>query len=54
MTGRLKIVIADESPFFRSIEKQFLQNSPAEILEATNSDELLTLLREEKPSLISL
>ncbi len=54
MSERLKIMIADESPFFRSIEKQFLQNSPAEILEAKNSDELLTLLREEKPNLVYL
>ncbi len=54
MSERLKIVIADESPFFRSIEKQFLQNSPAEILEVTDSDQLLTLLREETPSLIYL
>jgi len=54
MSESLKIVIADESPFFRSIEKQFLQNSPAEIVEAKDSDELLTLLREERPGLIYL
>lgn len=54
MSERLKILIADESPFFRSIEKQFLQNSPAEILEVKDSDELLSRLRDEKPSLIYL
>jgi CheY-like chemotaxis protein len=47
-------MIVDESPFFRTIEKQFLQNTPAEVLEAKSSDALFEMLRVQKPGLVYL
>ncbi len=48
------ILLADDSPFFRTIERQFLQNTPAEIIEASDSEEVFTALRGKSPDLIFL
>jgi CheY-like chemotaxis protein len=52
MTQGLKILIVDSSRFFRSIERQFLAKTPAEILEAESAEEALVIWRESTPELI--
>ena len=47
-----RILLADDSRFFRTIERQFLQKTPAELDEATSSDELLTKARSSTTDLI--
>lgn len=46
------ILLVEESRFFLTIEKQFLRNVPAEILEATTAAEALSLCRDRAPHLI--
>lgn len=48
------ILLADESPFFRTMEKQFLRNAPVTVLEAQSSAEVLALCRQRPPQLIFL
>jgi len=50
----LKILLLDSSKFFRTIEKQFLSKTPAEILESGSGEEGLTLCKEQKPDLLFL
>jgi CheY-like chemotaxis protein len=50
----LRIMLADDSRFFRSIERQFLQKTPAQVVEAVNSDDLFAQLTTEKPQLLFL
>lgn len=50
----LRILIADDSRFFRTIERQFLQKTPAQVAEAVDSDDLFAQLRSEKPQLLFL
>ena len=52
MSQSLKILIVDSSRFFRSIERQFLSKTPAEILEAESAEEALKVWQEHKPELI--
>ena len=52
MAQGLKILIVDGSRFFRSIEKQFLSKTPAEILEAESGEEALTLWKDQTPELL--
>lgn len=52
MAQGMKILIVDGSRFFRSIEKQFLSKTPAEILEAESGEEALTVWKEQKPELV--
>jgi CheY-like chemotaxis protein len=52
MAQGLKILIVDNSRFFRSIERQFLSKTPAEILEAESVEEALKIWKEHKPELI--
>lgn len=52
MAHGLKILIVDGSRFFRSIEKQFLAKTPAEIIEAETGAEALTVWKEHQPALI--
>lgn len=49
-----KILLADESRFFLTIEKQFLRNIPVTLLEAQSAVQALALCRAEKPQLIYL
>jgi DNA-binding response OmpR family regulator len=51
MIQGLKILIIDSSRFFRSIERQFLSKTPAEILEASSAEEAITLWKEQTPEL---
>lgn len=50
----LRIMLADDSRFFRSIERQFLQKTPAQVVEVADSDELFVQLAAEKPQLLFL
>ncbi len=52
MAQGLKILIVDGSRFFRSIEKQFLSKTPAEILEAESGEEALKVWKEHTPELV--
>ena len=52
MKNKLSILLADDSRFFRAIESQFLQKTPAEILEADDCDTALTIVRNERPDLV--
>ena len=47
-----RILLADDSKFFRTIERQFLQKTPAELDEVTSSDELLAKVRKNCPDLV--
>jgi two-component system, OmpR family, alkaline phosphatase synthesis response regulator PhoP len=47
-----RILLADDSKFFRTIERQFLQKTPAELAEVASSDELMTTLRKSPPHLL--
>jgi len=52
MTGSATILLADDSRFFLTIEKQFLRNTPATLLEAQSAAEVFDLCRSRKPDLI--
>jgi len=52
--SKLSILLADDSRFFRAIESQFLQKTPAEILEADDCDTALAMVRNERPDLVYL
>lgn len=47
-----RILLADDSKFFRTIERQFLQKTPAELSEVASSDELLDRVRKDCPDLV--
>lgn len=50
----LRILIADDSRFFRTVERQFLQKTPAHVVESGDSDDLFAKLKAEKPQLLFL
>ena len=50
----LNILLADDSKFFRTIERQFLQKTPAQVHEASDSDDLFAQLAAAKPQLLFL
>ncbi len=50
----LKILLVDSSKFFRTIEKQFLSKTPAQILEAESGEAGLAACRSAKPNLVYL
>lgn len=52
MNKKQRILLADSSRFFRTIETKFLQKTPIEVLEAGDEQEVLSLLRAENPDLI--
>jgi CheY-like chemotaxis protein/Tfp pilus assembly protein PilZ len=52
MSRKLRILLADDSRFFRAIERQFLQKNPVEILEANSCESALACIREESPDLV--
>jgi len=52
MGEKLRILLADDSMFFRAIESKFLQREPVELLEARNCAEVHSLIRNEQPALI--
>ncbi len=47
-----RILLADDSKFFRTIERQFLQKTPAELDEVASSDELLGKIHKNCPDLV--
>lgn len=52
MSKKLRVLLADDSRFFRAIESQFLQKTPVDIIEADSSALALSMVRNEKPSLV--
>ena len=52
MSSKLRILLADDSRFFRSIEGQFLKKTPVEIIEAEDCNTALSAVRNEKPDLV--
>jgi len=52
MSANLRILLADDSMFFRAIESKFLQKAPVEILEARNCQEVHSIIRSQRPDLL--
>lgn len=52
MSRKIRILLADDSRFFRAIEGQFLQKTPVEIIEADNCESAIEIIRKEKPDLV--
>lgn len=52
MPTPLCILLVDDSPFFLSLERQFLRNTPASLLEARSAGEAVALAFDHRPSLI--
>ncbi len=52
MNLKPKILLVEDSQFFMTIEKQFLAKTPAILLEAVNSQQVLDICREQSPQLI--
>ncbi|MCM2263575.1 MAG: response regulator [Desulfuromonadales bacterium] len=52
MPTPLCILLVDDSPFFLNLERQFLRNTPASLLEAKSAGEALALARSHRPSLV--
>jgi len=52
MNKKQRILLADSSRFFRTIETKFLQKTPIEVLEASDEQDVLSLVRNEGPDLI--
>jgi uncharacterized protein (TIGR02266 family) len=52
--SQVKILLADESRFFLTIEKQFLRNIPVTLLETQSASQTMTFCRTEQPQLIYL
>ena len=52
MPTPLCILLVDDSPFFLNLERQFLRNTPATLLEAEDAGQALALVREYRPSLV--
>lgn len=48
----LSILLVDDNRFFLTLEKQFLQKTPATIIEATSAEEALMFCRQQRPDLI--
>lgn len=51
MSKKLRVLLADDSRFFRAIEGQFLKNTPTEIIEADDCALALSMIRNERPDL---
>jgi len=54
MSGKLRIVLADDSRFFRAIEAQFLRKIPVEIFETGSCEETMAVVRDKSPDLVYL
>lgn len=52
MPTPLCILLVDDSPFFLNLERQFLRQTPASLLEAKSAGEALALARSHRPSLV--
>jgi len=52
MSTPATILLVDDSRFFLTIEKQFLRNTPATVLEAQNAGQVFDLCQRQKPDLI--
>jgi CheY-like chemotaxis protein len=52
MSKKLRVLLADDSRFFRAIESQFLQKTPVDIIEADDCALALSMVRNEKPDLV--
>lgn len=52
--SQAKVLLADESRFFLTIEKQFLRNIPVTLLESQSASQTLSFCRTERPHLIYL
>lgn len=54
MNRRPKILLADDADFFIDLEKNYLKQTPADILVTDNGQDALRIARSELPSLIYL
>lgn len=52
MNHKIRVLLADDSRFFRAIESKFLQKNPIEIVEAGDCRTALDLIRKEQPDLV--
>lgn len=52
MNEKMRILLADDSMFFRAIESKFLQKTPVDVLEARDCAEVLDIVRNKKPALV--
>ncbi len=52
MSKKIRVLLADDSRFFRAIEGQFLKKTPVEIIEADDSALALSMVRNEKPDMV--
>jgi CheY-like chemotaxis protein len=52
MSTPLCILLVDDSPFFLSLERQFLRHTPAALVEAKSAADALALARSYRPSLV--
>lgn len=52
MNTKLRVLLVDDSRFFLSIEGQFLNKTPVDILEANSCEMALSIIRKEKPDLV--
>jgi CheY-like chemotaxis protein len=52
MSNKIRVLLADDSRFFRSIESKFLQKTPVEVLEVEDTASALDLIRREMPDLV--
>ena len=52
MPTPLCILLVDDSPFFLSLERQFLRNTPAALLAAQSATEAMAIARRYYPSLV--
>ena len=52
MSKKLRVLLADDSRFFRAIESQFLKKTPVEIIEADDCALALSMIRNEKPDMV--
>lgn len=52
MSTPLCILLVDDSPFFLNLERNFLRNTPATLIEARSAAEALALARRHRPSAV--
>lgn len=48
------VLLVDDSPFFLTVEQQFLRRLPVAVTTAESADEALRLCREQRPALVYL
>lgn len=54
MSSPLCILLVDDSEFFLTLERQFLRNTPAKVITASNAEQALQLARDYRPNIVFL